>query len=99
MKIAYVCDSYPPVINGVSHVVEVITLDSSWHLPKVEEADGVLVRRFPGVSPGGSYHFPFPDYQLLSSTSGFTVRKYYTHLQAMGPATQVLGQLSCSHPG
>jgi glycosyltransferase involved in cell wall biosynthesis len=74
MKILYVTDSYPPILNGVSYVVEhlarhmaakgheveVATVDSSWRLPKVEDMDGVLVRRFPGFSPGRSYHFPSP---------------------------------------
>ena len=74
MKILYVSDSYPPIINGVSYVVEhlaqrmvangheveVATVDSSWHLSRVEKRDGVCVRRFRGFSPGRSYHFPSP---------------------------------------
>ena len=85
MKILYVTDSYPPIINGVSYVVEhlarhmavkgheveVVTLDSSWCLPRVEEMDEVLVRRLPGFSPGRSYHFPSPEiFQSLKRKAG-----------------------------
>jgi glycosyltransferase involved in cell wall biosynthesis len=70
----YVTDSYPPVLNGVSHVVgnlsknmarlghevEVITVDNTFRLPRTEEKDGVVIKRFYGLSPGRSYHIPFP---------------------------------------
>lgn len=82
MRILYVSDSYPPVVNGVSYVVEhlachmakkgheveVLTVDSTWQLPRVEERDGVLIRRVPGFSPGRSYHFPSPE--ILRSLNG-----------------------------
>lgn len=75
MRIVYITDSYPPVVNGVSYVVEnlaenmarqgneveVITIDSSLSLPRSELRNGVLVRRFLGIRPGGSYHIPSPE--------------------------------------
>ncbi len=70
----YVTDSYPPVINGVSHVVEnlsknmarigheveVITVDNTFRLPRYQKREGVITKRFYGFSPGRSYHIPFP---------------------------------------
>lgn len=67
-------DSYPPVINGVSYVVQklaenmaahghevkVITIDSSLKEPKTETRNGVLIKRFLGARPAGSYHIPSP---------------------------------------
>jgi glycosyltransferase involved in cell wall biosynthesis len=64
------------VINGVSHVVEnlaknlaanghevkVIAVDNTFKLPRTEEKDNVLIKRFPGLSPAGSYHIPFPSF-------------------------------------
>jgi glycosyltransferase involved in cell wall biosynthesis len=72
LRIVYVTDSYPPVINGVSYVVqnlaevmvkyghqvEVITIDSTFRLPKEETRNGVLIRRFTGIRPAESYHIP-----------------------------------------
>jgi glycosyltransferase involved in cell wall biosynthesis len=74
LRILYVSDSYPPIVNGLSYVVDnlaksmvrlghkvdVATIRTSGHLPRLENVDGVRVRRFFGLSPGGSYHLPSP---------------------------------------
>jgi glycosyltransferase involved in cell wall biosynthesis len=74
LRIVYITDSYPPVINGVSYVVEklaenmalqgheveVITIDSSFKVPRTEIKNGVLIKRFLGARPAGSYHIPSP---------------------------------------
>jgi glycosyltransferase involved in cell wall biosynthesis len=75
LRIVYITDSYPPMVNGVSYVVEnlaenmakhgyeveVITIDNTLSLPKSEVRNGVLIRRFFGIRPAGAYHIPSPD--------------------------------------
>jgi glycosyltransferase involved in cell wall biosynthesis len=75
LRITYVTDSYPPIVGGVSYVVqnlaenmaarghevEVVTIDNSLELPRVSEENGVVVRRILGLRPGGYYHFPSPE--------------------------------------
>jgi glycosyltransferase involved in cell wall biosynthesis len=74
LKILYVTDSYPPVLNGVSdvvnhlakgmaergHSVEVATIDDTGALPRKEVVSGVTVKRFLGFRPARSYHVPTP---------------------------------------
>jgi len=69
-----VTDSYPPVINGVSyvvehlaremarvgHTVEVATINDKMALSEVARVNGVIVKRFLGFRPAGSYHIPTP---------------------------------------
>lgn len=75
MRIVYVTDSYPPLINGVSYVVsnlaesmaslghqiEVVTIDTTLKLPKESNENGVFVRRIFGLRPQGYYHIPSPE--------------------------------------
>lgn len=75
MRITYITDSYPPVVNGVSYVVanlaenlarqghevKVITIDSTFSLPHSELRNDVLIRRVVGFRPAGSYHIPTPQ--------------------------------------
>lgn len=72
MKILQVCHQYFPSVGGVGvHVrniserlareyeITVFTTDSSGVLPKEEEINGVLIRRFKCFSPNGAYHLSF----------------------------------------
>ena len=72
MKILQVCPKYYPTIGGVEehvkniserlakeHEVTVFACDPSGKLPKEEEINGVLVRRFNSFSPGDAYHISF----------------------------------------
>lgn len=69
MKILQVCPKYYPSIGGVEghvkniserlakeHDVTVFACDASGKLPKEEEVNGVLVRRFRSFSPSNAYH-------------------------------------------
>jgi len=70
MNILQVCPKYYPSIGGVEeyvrniserlareHQVTVFAGDPSGKLPREEEINGVLVRRFKSFSPGDAYHF------------------------------------------
>lgn len=72
MKILQVCSQYFPPVGGLEvhvrniserlageHDVTVFTTDSSGMLPKEEEINGVLIRRFGSFSPNNAYHFSF----------------------------------------
>ena len=72
MKILQVCPGYFPAIGGVEehvrnisarlareHEVTVFATDPSGELPKEEEINGVLVRRFKSFSPSDAYHVSF----------------------------------------
>lgn len=72
MKILQVCPKYYPSIGGVEEYVKniserlakedevtVFACDSSGKLPKEEEINGVLVKRFKSFSPGDAYHISF----------------------------------------
>jgi len=72
MKILQVCPGYYPSIGGVEehvrniserlakqHEVTVFTCDPTRTLPREEEINGVLVRRFRSFSPGNAYHISF----------------------------------------
>jgi glycosyltransferase involved in cell wall biosynthesis len=72
MKILQICPTYYPAIGGVQehvrniserlakeHEFTVFAGDPSGKLPKEEEINGVLVRRFKSFSPGGAYHIFF----------------------------------------
>jgi len=78
MKIAQVCPRFYPNVGGVeTHVyeiskrlakkfeVEVLTTDPSGNLPKIEEVEGVTVRRFKSFAPGEAYYFSFGLYNYL----------------------------------
>jgi len=69
MKILQVCPRYYPDIGGVEtrvqsmsemlahdHDVTVFTTDCTGKLPRNEQINGVLVRRFKGYSPNNAYH-------------------------------------------
>jgi glycosyltransferase involved in cell wall biosynthesis len=69
MRILQVCHKYPPFIGGVEehvanvsrrlarhHSVTVFSCDPSHRLPRLEEVDGVSIRRFRSFSPGDSCH-------------------------------------------
>ncbi len=69
MKIAYVTPRFYPYIGGVeTHVyelakrmrefeVEVLTTDPSGKLAKLEEIDGIKIRRFKSFAPSNAYFF------------------------------------------
>ena len=72
MKILQVSNGYPPYIGGVEehvrnvserlakkHDITVFATDASGELPRQEEINGVLVRRFKGFSPSDAYHLSF----------------------------------------
>jgi len=72
MKILQVCHQYPPAMGGVAvhvrniserlareHDVTVFTANYLGMLPKDEEKNGVLIRRFRSFSPGNAYFFSF----------------------------------------
>jgi len=72
MKILQVCPKYYPSIGGVEehvkniserlakeHEVTVFTCDPLGKLPKEEEINGILVKRFKSFSPSGAYHISF----------------------------------------
>jgi glycosyltransferase involved in cell wall biosynthesis len=78
VKIAQVCPRFYPHIGGVeTHVyeiasriakkfdVEVLTTDPGGKLPKVEEIDGVTVRRFRSFAPSDAYYFSLELYRYL----------------------------------
>ncbi len=82
MKIAQVCPRFYPHIGGVeTHVyeiasriakkfdVEVLTTDPGGKLPKVEEIDGVTVRRFRSFAPSEAYYFSPELYGYLKKNS------------------------------
>ena len=72
MRILQVSPSYYPSIGGIEehvrniserlakeHQVVVFTGDSSGKLPREEQINGVLVKRFKTFSPSGAYHLSF----------------------------------------
>ena len=72
MRILQVCPGYSPAIGGVEqhvrniserlareHEVTVFATDPSGRLPKEEERNGVLLRRFKSFSPNNAYHISF----------------------------------------
>jgi len=72
MKILQVSNGYPPYIGGVEehvrnvserlakkHDITVFATDASGKLPRQEEINGVLVRRFKSFSPSDAYHLSF----------------------------------------
>lgn len=72
MRILQVCPKYYPAIGGVEehvkniserlakeHEVTVFACDPSGKLPKEEEINGVLVKRFKSFSPSDAYHISF----------------------------------------
>ena len=78
MKILQVCPKYYPAIGGVEehvrniserlakqHQVIVFAGDPAGKLPREEEINGVLVRRFKSFSPGDAYHFSLEMAQAL----------------------------------
>jgi len=82
VKIAQVCPRFYPDIGGVeTHVyeiskrlakefdVDVLTTDPSGKLPKVEEVEGVTVRRFKSLAPGEAYYFSLDIYRYLKKHS------------------------------
>ncbi len=82
MKIAQVCPRFYPDIGGVeTHVyeiskrlakkfgVEVLTTDPSGKLPKIENIEGVTVRRFKSLAPGDAYYFSLDLYRYLKKRS------------------------------
>ena len=82
MRIAQVCPRFYPHIGGVeTHVyeiskrlarhfeVEVLTTDPSGKLPKFEEIDGVIVRRFKSFAPSEAYYFSASLYRYLKRHS------------------------------
>lgn len=82
MKIAYVTPRFHPYIGGVeTHVyeiakriakkfdVEVLTTDPGGKLPKVEEIDGITVRRFGSFAPSEAYYFSLELYRYLKKNS------------------------------
>jgi glycosyltransferase involved in cell wall biosynthesis len=74
LKIVQVAHTFPPEITGLSHVsdmisrslvrqghaVEVVTLDASGKLDRIEDYEGVYVRRFSCLAPSNSYFLPSP---------------------------------------
>ncbi len=74
LKIVQAVHAFPPYPGGVSHVVEmlsknlvarghdveVVTLDLSGRLKKLDCMEGILVRRFRGIAPSNCYFFPSP---------------------------------------
>ncbi len=82
MRIAQVCPRFYPDIGGVeTHVyeiskrlakefeVEVLTTDPSGKLPKIEDVEGVTVRRFKSLAPGDAYYFSLDLYRYLKKNS------------------------------
>jgi len=72
MKVLQVCPKYYPAIGGVEqhvrnisermsreHEVTVFAADPSGELPKEENINGVLIRRFKSFSPSDAYHVSF----------------------------------------
>lgn len=70
MRVLQVCPKYFPDIGGVEehvrniserlagkHEIVVYACDPSGKLPREEEINGVLVKRFKSFSPGDAYHF------------------------------------------
>ncbi len=85
LQVVMVAHSYPPYIGGLSyvvdnlskalaemgHLVEVVTLDTSGKLPRVEERRGVVVYRFRGYAPDGGYFAPSPGFvKHIARSSG-----------------------------
>jgi len=69
MKILQVCPKYYPSIGGIEeyikniserlakeHEVSVFTCDPTWRLPKQEQINGVMVKRFKSFSPSDAYY-------------------------------------------
>jgi glycosyltransferase involved in cell wall biosynthesis len=99
MKIVYVSDSYPPVVNGLSnvvsnlahhmaekgHQVKVLTLMRAPGSKPVEVVDGVRVHRFRGFSPLDSYHFASPQLfkELRNDTDLVHVHNFHSVIPLM----------------
>ncbi len=92
MKILQVCPQYFPSVGGVQvhvkniserlageHDVTVFTTDSSGTLPKEEEINGVLIRRFASFSPNNAYHFSFEMLKCLRQSQFDIVHGHNYH--------------------
>jgi glycosyltransferase involved in cell wall biosynthesis len=101
LKIAQVCPRYWPSIGGVqTHVkeiserlvkngyaIDVLTTDPTGKLPKCEEINGVVVKRFKSFAPHESYHFSIAlrkfllknteEYQIIHAHSYHTFTTMY----------------------
>jgi glycosyltransferase involved in cell wall biosynthesis len=97
LKILMVAHSYPPYVGGLSYVVdnlsrrladrghdvEVVTLDIGDGLPRLEERNGVIIRRFRGYAPAGGYFIPsrgFSEYLSIAKADVY-------HLHNIGALT------------
>lgn len=90
-KVVQVAHTFPPYMNGLSKVVEmisrrlvesgidveVLTLDPSGKLKEQEEVDGIRVRRFPCLAPSNAYFVPSP--KLLSYLDSLNVNVVHAH--------------------
>ena len=92
MKILQVCPKYYPSIGGVEehvrniserlakqHQVIVFAGDPSGKLPREEEINGVLVRRFKSFAPGDAYHISFQMAQALRKSHFDVVHGHSYH--------------------
>ncbi len=92
MRILHVCNDYYPALGGigvyvsnlcerlaVEHNVTVFSADCSVILPREEERNGVLVRRFPSFSPGNAYYFSFEMLRELSKSQFDIVHGHNYH--------------------
>jgi glycosyltransferase involved in cell wall biosynthesis len=92
MKILQVCPKYYPSIGGVEehvrniserlareHEVTVFACDPSGKLPKQEEINGVLVKRFKSFSPGDAYHISFEMLKELKKSQFEVVHGHSYH--------------------
>ena len=75
LSIVQVAHAFPPYVGGLSHVVEllslnlaqlghqvqVITLDADHRGSRLEDYKGVKVRRFSCFAPFNAYFFPSPE--------------------------------------
>jgi len=92
MRILQVSPGYYPIIGGVEehvrniserlareHNVTVFATDPSGRLPKEEEINGVLVRRFKSFSPQNSYHVSFEMLKELRRSESDIVHGHGYH--------------------
>jgi len=98
MKIAQVCPRFYPHIGGVeTHVyelskrlvkdfeVEIITTDPTRKLPKIEEIDDIIVRRFKSFAPSNAYHIS-PDMYIFLKKHSYKYNIIHTHSYHALPA-------------
>lgn len=92
MKILQVCPGYFPALGGLEqhvrniserlareHEVTVFAADPSGKLPREEEINGVLVRRFKSFSPNNAYHISFEMLRELRSSEFDVVHGHSYH--------------------